>query len=162
MKRLLMTTACLVGLSGLAQAAELTQAEAQKIVQSVSEGFAQSWAAKQPEKMVALFAVDGWRITDNGPIVGKDALTKHWTEIMQVAKLDDTQVDHIKVVDSNTISATGHWVATLTLPDQPAPLHGTGFWYETLAKQQDGTWKLAVEAYNVKPPGFQPANAKNP
>src|SRR5450631_3445546 len=85
MKRLLMTTACLVGLSGLAQAADLTQAEAQKIVQSVSEGFTQSWAAKQPEKMVALFAVDGWRVTDTGPIVGKDALTKHWTEIMQVA-----------------------------------------------------------------------------
>jgi uncharacterized protein (TIGR02246 family) len=151
MKRLLMASICVVGLTGLSQAADLTQDEAEKIVKQGAEQFFQSWQAKQPEKMVSLFADDGWRITDNGPIVGKEALLKHWTAVFQVANLDKTYIDYVKVLGSNNIQATGHWEATIRLPDQ-APQSATGFWVTTTTKQKDGSWKYSMEGYNVKMP----------
>jgi uncharacterized protein (TIGR02246 family) len=149
MKRLVLTAVCMLGLTGLAHAGDPTQADAEKIVKSFSQQFIQAWNAKQPEQMVALFADDGWRITDDGPIVGKEALLKHWTAVFQVANLDKTYVDYVKVLGSDNIQGTGHWEATLRLPDQP-PHSMTGFWVVTDTRQKDGSWKISMESYNVK------------
>ena len=151
MKRLLMASVGIVALSGLAHSADLTQAEAEKIVQQLGEQFLQAWQSKQPERMVSLFADDAWRITDTGPVIGKEALLKHWTAVFQVANLDSTHADHVKVIDDNNIQSTGHWEATIRLPDQP-PHSATGFWVVTDTKQKDGSWKLSMEGYNVKMP----------
>jgi uncharacterized protein (TIGR02246 family) len=151
MKRLLMALVCIVGLTGLAYAAELTQDEAEKIIKQQSEQFIQSWRAKQPERMVSLFADDGWRFTDTGPVIGREALLKHFTAVFQVANLDDTHLDYVKVIGNNNIQATGHWEATLRLPDQPFQSM-TGFWIATTTKQKDGSWKMSMEGYNVKMP----------
>ena len=78
MKRVLMASVFLLGLTGFTNAAELTQADAQRICQSLGDQFIQSFKAKQPEKMASVFTDDGWRITDNGPIIGKEALLKHF------------------------------------------------------------------------------------
>jgi uncharacterized protein (TIGR02246 family) len=151
MKRLSIASVCIVALSGLAHGADLTQAEAEKIAQQRVEQFTQAWQSKQPEKMVALFADDGWRITDAGPVIGKEALLKHWTAVFQVVNLVNTQADHVKVIDNDNVQATGHWEATIRLPDQP-PQSSTGFWVVTDTKQKDGSWRLSMEAYNVKMP----------
>jgi uncharacterized protein (TIGR02246 family) len=157
MKRLLMASVCIVGLTGLAHPAELTQAEAQKIYQPLEDQFTQYFKAKQPEKMASLFTDDGWRITDNGPIVGKEALLKHFEAVVKVVDLDNTYTDQVKVLDDNNIQATGRWEATLKLPNQPSqPM--TGFWIVTQTKQKDGNWKWAMEGYNVKMP--PPAKAQ--
>jgi hypothetical protein len=109
MKRLSIASVCIVALSGLAHGADLTQAEAEKIAQQRVEQFTQAWQSKQPEKMVALFADDGWRITDAGPVIGKEALLKHWTAVFQVVNLVNTQADHVKVIDNDNVRqpATG-------------------------------------------------------
>jgi uncharacterized protein (TIGR02246 family) len=151
MNRLVLTSVCMLGLTGLAYADDLTQADAEKIVNSIGQQFIQAWKAKQLEQMVSLFADDGWRITDNGPIVGKEALRKHWTAVFQVVTLDNTYPDYVKVLDSNNIQSTGHWEATIRLPNQ-APQPMTGFWVVTDTKQKDGSWKISMEGYNVKMP----------
>jgi uncharacterized protein (TIGR02246 family) len=154
MKQLILTSVCMLcmlGLTGLAYADDPTQPDAEKIVNSFRQQFIQAWNAKQPEQMVSLYADDGWRITDNGPIVGKEALLKHWTAVFQVAHLDNTYVDYVKVLGSNNIQATGHYEATIRLPDQ-APQSMTGFWVVTDTKQKDGSWKISMEGYNVKMP----------
>jgi uncharacterized protein (UPF0210 family) len=77
MKRLFMTLLCIVGLTGIAYADELNQVEAMRIYKGVQDQFTAAFKNKQVDKMVALFDNDGWRITDMGPVVGRDALTKH-------------------------------------------------------------------------------------
>jgi uncharacterized protein (TIGR02246 family) len=142
---------------GFLNAAELTQAEAQKIYQQLDDQFTQYFKAKQPEKMASLFTDDGWRITDDGPIVGREALLKHFEAVVKVVDLGDSYIDQVKALDENNIQATGRWKATLKLPDQP-PKPMSGFWVITQTKQKDGNWKWAMEAYNVKAP--PPPSAK--
>ena len=154
MKRLWMIV-CIMGLTSLAHAAEPTQAEAEKIVAQLGGQFMEAWQQKQPAQMVGLFADDGWRITDTGPIIGKEALLEHWTSVFPVVNLDSTHADHVKVIGNNNIMATGHWEATLQFPGQP-PHHATGYWVFTSTKQKDGTWKISMEAHNIKM-SFEPA-----
>jgi uncharacterized protein (TIGR02246 family) len=151
MKKLIMASVVLLGLAGFANAAELTQAEALKIWQPMGDRFVAAFKAKQGDKMAALYSDDGWRITDTGPIIGKEALIKHFEAVVKVFDLgNDTGGDQVKVLGNNNILATGHWQGTLKLPDQP-PLPQSGYWADTLTKQSDGTWKISMEAYNVKP-----------
>jgi uncharacterized protein (TIGR02246 family) len=151
MKRFLIASVCIVGLTGLANAANLTQAEAEKLYKPLEDQFTQYFKAKEPAKMVSLFADDGWRVTDTGPIIGKEALLKHFEAVIKVADLENTYTDHVKVLDDNNILATGRWEATLRLPNQP-PQPATGFWVVTQTKQKDGGWKWSMEGYNVKMP----------
>jgi ketosteroid isomerase-like protein len=149
MKRLLITLVCIVGLTGIVYADELSQAEATKIGKGIEDQFTEAFKNKQVDKMVGLFTDDGWRITDMGPVTGREDLTKHWDAVFKIADLQNTHTDQIKVVDNNNILATGHWEATLRLPNQP-PQPSTGFWALAISKQKDNTWKIAMEAYNVK------------
>jgi uncharacterized protein (TIGR02246 family) len=150
MKKLLMASVVLLGLTGFANAAELTQADAQKIGQGMEDQFVQAFKAKQGDKMAALYSNDGWRITDMAPIIGKEALLKHFEHVVKVFDLgNDAGIIQIKVLDSNNIQIFGQWDGTLKLPDQP-PLPQSGYWADTLSKQNDGNWKISMEAYNVK------------
>jgi len=151
MKGLLIASGLLLGLTGFANAADLTQADAQRIFQSLGDQFTQGFKAKQPEKMAAAFTDDGWRITDNGPIIGKEALLKHFEAVVKVFDLDNTYIDQVKVLDNETIQATGRWDGTLKLPNRP-PQPMAGFWVDTATKQKDGNWRWATDAYNVKMP----------
>ena len=74
MKHILMASVFLLGLTGFSNAAELTQTDAQKIWQPLEDQFTQYFKTKQPDKIASLFTDDGWRITDNGPIIGKGGL----------------------------------------------------------------------------------------
>ena len=104
MKRVLMASVFMLGLTGFLNAAELTQAEAQKIYQPLEDQFTQK--AKQPEKRASLFTDDRWRIRDNGPIVGKEAPLKHFQAVVKAGDLDNTYTDQVKVLDDNNIQAT--------------------------------------------------------
>jgi hypothetical protein len=98
MKRILMAAVCVLWSPGFLNAAELTQVEAQKIYQSLDDQFTQYFRAKQPEKMTSVFADDGWRITDDGPIVGKEALFKHFEAVVKVVDLGNTYTDQVKAL----------------------------------------------------------------
>jgi uncharacterized protein (TIGR02246 family) len=156
MKRVLMASVFLLGLTGLSNAADLTLADAQRIYQPLADQFIQSFKAKQPEKMAAVFTDDGWRITDNGPVIGKEALLKHFEAVVKVFDLSNAYVDQVKVLDNENIQATGRWEGTLKLPKQP-PRPMAGFWVVT-ATQKEGNWKWAMEGFNVKMP--PPPNPK--
>jgi ketosteroid isomerase-like protein len=151
MKRLLMASALMLLSPGFLNAAELTQAEAQKIYEPLGEQFIQYFKAKQPEKMASLYTDDGWRITDAGPIVGREALLKHFEGLVKVFDLDNAYSDQVKALDENNIQATGRWEGTLKVPNQP-PKPMSGFWVVTQTKQTDGNWKWAMEGFNVKVP----------
>ena len=107
--------------------------------------------------MTSVFADDGWRITDDGPIVGKEAVLKHFEAVVKVVDLGNTYTDQVKALDENNIQAAGRWEATLKLPNQPPKPIG-GFWVVVQTKQKDGNWKWATDIYNVKMP--PPARAK--
>jgi uncharacterized protein (TIGR02246 family) len=158
MKKVLTASGFLLALTGFANAAELTQAEAQKISQSLEDQFVQAFKAKQPEKIASLFTDDGWRITDVAPVIGKAALLKHFEGAVKAFDLTEAHIDQVKVLDNESIQTTGQWEGTLKLPNLP-PQPQAGFWVETATKQKDGTWKVAMEAYNVKMP-VPPSGAK--
>ena len=157
MKRTLVASVFLLGLTGFANAADLTQADAQRMVQPRLDQFVQAFKAKQPEKMASIYTDDGWRVTDNGPVVGKEALLKHFEAVVNVFDLDDAHIDQVKVLDNENIQSTGRWAGTLKLPNLP-PQPQAGFWVDTVTKQKDGNWKLAMDGYNVKMP--PPPSAK--
>jgi uncharacterized protein (TIGR02246 family) len=155
MKRVLISCVFLLGLTRLTNAADLTQADAQRIYQPLADQFIHAFKAKQPAKMAALFTDDGWRITDSGPVIGKEALLKHFEGTVKVFDLDHAHVDQVKVLDNENIQATGRWEGTLKLSNQP-PRPMAGFWVVTATEQKDGNWKWAMEGFNVKmppPPG---------
>jgi uncharacterized protein (TIGR02246 family) len=153
-----MASVFLAALTGLTNAAELTQADAQRICQPLGDRFVEAFKAKQPEKMASVFTDDAWRITDFGPIMGKQALLKHFEAVVKVFDLANSHADHFMVLDNENILVTGHWEGTLKLPNQP-PQPQAGFWVDTVTRQKDGNWKLSMDGYNVKmlrPPSAKP------
>lgn len=103
MKRILVASVFLVGLTGLTNAADLTAADAQRICQPLGDQFIEAFKAKQPEKMASVFSDDAWRITDFGPIMGKEALLKHFEAVVKVFDLDNSHLDQVMVLDNQNI-----------------------------------------------------------
>jgi hypothetical protein len=94
--------------------------------------------------MASVFTDDGWRITDFGPFIGKEALLKHFEAAVKVFDLDNAHLDQVKVLDNENILSTGHWEGTLKLPNLP-PQPQSGFWVDTATRQKDGNWKVTMD-----------------
>ena len=97
MKHILMASAFLVGLTGLTHAADLTQADAQRICQPLGDQFIEAFKAKLPARMASVFTDGAWRITDEGPIIGKEALLKHFEATVKVFDLANSHADQFMV-----------------------------------------------------------------
>jgi ketosteroid isomerase-like protein len=105
--------------------------------------------------VAAFFAEDAVLVTNQGPIYGREAIEKHFTDVFQkyhfsnhTAKADQYS-PHIIGTAGNEMWSNGEWSETLQeKTGDPIPL--TGYWSEIYVREGD-TWKVRMQMWNITP-----------
>jgi uncharacterized protein (TIGR02246 family) len=123
--------------------------------------------------IAAQFARDGVFVTTEGPITGRQAIQKYFTELYRrwhpkdyLTKLDGNAV-HLIGTAGNELWATAEWSETGQGKNgEPLPIRG--HWTRIYIREGDD-WKIQVSAMNVTPDSvillnrsFKPAPAATP
>jgi ketosteroid isomerase-like protein len=105
--------------------------------------------------IAALYTRDGVMVTTEGPIIGRQAIQKWFTDLYQrwhpknhIDKLDGNSPQLIGTA-GNELWATGESSETgLGKNGQPIPIKG--YWAETYVREGDD-WKIRVSAFSTTP-----------
>ena len=105
--------------------------------------------------VAALFTRDAVLVTIEGPIFGRQAIHKYYTDLYQwwhpkncITKLDENAA-HLIGTAGNELWATGEWNETgQGKTGEPLPIQG--YWACLYVREGDD-WKIRVSAYNVTP-----------
>ncbi len=105
--------------------------------------------------MAAFFTEDAVLVTDRGPVYGREAIEKHFTDLLQnvhfsnhIAKADQYS-PHIIGTAGNEIWSTGEWSLTIRGQDF-GPLEEKGYWSEIYVREGDA-WKVRMQTWNITP-----------
>jgi ketosteroid isomerase-like protein len=109
----------------------------------------------------ALYTEDAVEVTDHGPIFGREAIEKHYADMIQKVHFsnhvltDDQDSPHIIGTDGNRVWETGGWSATIQGKDWgPTQVKG----YRSVIREGDDL-KIRMLIWNITP---APAPAATP
>ena len=105
--------------------------------------------------VAAFFTRDAVSVTTEGPIIGRQAIQKYYTELYQrwhsknfIVKVDGN-APHLIGTAGNELWATGEWSDTGQVKNgESIPLKG--YWSAIYVREGDD-WKIRVDAGNVTP-----------
>jgi uncharacterized protein (TIGR02246 family) len=122
-----------------------------------------------PGAAAAAYTRDAVFLTPFGPIIGREAIQKWYTDLYQyqnrpknlIIKVDGNAY-HLIGTAGNELWATGEWSETGYNNGEPFPMKG--YWADILVREGDG-WKSRVDAWNFTPDSViaqQPAATPSP
>ena len=112
----------------------------------------------------ALFTEDAVYMTDRGPIKGREAIEKMYTDLFQKVHFSDHVITvdqdspHIIGSDGKTLWATGGWSSTIKVENSD-PIQIKGFW--SVIREGDDL-KIRMLSPNVAPPDAKPSPTATP
>jgi ketosteroid isomerase-like protein len=104
--------------------------------------------------IASFFTEDAVLVTDQGPIYGREAIEKHFTDVLQKDRFinqtskADQYSPHIIGTAGNEMWSNGEWSLTIQETD-PIPLKG--YWSEIYVREGDA-WKVRMQMWNITPP----------
>ena len=121
----------------------------------------EAWNNDDAVALGALFTQDAILVTDQGPIYGRQAIEKYYTDLFQKLHFSndhimlDADSPHLTSTAGNEMWATGRWSQTLESQNF-GPIELKGFWSATKARE-GGSWKTRMAAWNItrEPPASQ-------
>jgi uncharacterized protein (TIGR02246 family) len=106
--------------------------------------------------LAAFFTEEAVYVTDRGPICGREAIEKYFTDLFQNVDFSshianaDQDSPHIVGTAGNEMWATGSWSLThQEKGGEPMPLNG--YWSEIYVREGDA-WKVRMQMWNITPP----------
>ena len=126
------------------------------------EKYNEAWDKNDANAVAAFFADDGVLVTNEGPIYGREAIEKHFTDVFQNLHFSnhvdkaDQHSPHAIGTAGKEMWANGEW--SLTLQEKsgdPIPLKG--YWSEIYVREGDAL-KVRMQMWNITPP--PPAETK--
>lgn len=131
-----------------------------KAISDAEAQASQAWAAKDPEKIMALYADDVVLMTPGAEAVhGKDALRTSMKGMLADPAISLTfQASKVDVAKSGDLGYTmGSYKLTMTDPATHKPMNDHGSYVTTFRKQADGSWKAEADiATSEVPPMAAP------
>jgi ketosteroid isomerase-like protein len=154
LRSLMIVPALVIGLTVPATAQQISEREAQQVVEKEVAGFDSALRSKDVAKSAAVFTEDAVRVTPDGPVVGRSAIEKDLTEAFKVYNHDGSKVNQVKVING-MIFANGSWGGKIQGPSGLSQIKG--FWSNTWVLD-GGIWKMRMDAFNQTqlPPSVTP------
>ena len=126
----------------------------QKIL-AICKAYDEATNNTDPAAIAALFTRDGVFVSTEGPIFGRQAIQKWYTDLYQswhpknhITKLDGN-VPHLIGTAGNELWATGEWSETgQGKTGEPIPIKG---YFSTIYVREADDWKIRVDAWNDTP-----------
>jgi uncharacterized protein (TIGR02246 family) len=106
--------------------------------------------------LAGLFTEDAVFVTDQGPILGRQAIEKWYTDLFQTMHFSnhsgtiDQDSPHSMATADSGIWATGGWTVTVKGKDF-GPVEAKGY-YGAIYVREGDTWKKRMETWNLTPP----------
>ena len=120
-----------------------------------------AWNNNDAAALAAIYTEDGIKVTDQGPIHGRQALEKWYAELFKTwhPKNYILKTDSLRIIGTaDNIAANGEWSMTLQGKNgEPIPLKG--YWAAIYVREGDD-WKCRLDVFNVTPPPPAPAQTK--
>ena len=120
-----------------------------------------AWNNNDAAALAAIYTEDVIKVTDQGPIHGRQALEKWYAELFKTwhPKNYILKTDSLRIIGTaDNIAANGEWSMTLQGKNgEPIPLKG--YWAAIYVREGDD-WKCRLDVFNVTPPPPAPAQTK--
>jgi uncharacterized protein (TIGR02246 family) len=150
-----------VGLIGLAfnfalptfaQQKDLADPETTQKILALTKEYGEAFNNNDRATIAALYTRDAVLVTTVGPIIGRQAIQKYYTELYQwwhpknlIIKVDG-DAPHLIGTAGNELWATGEWIDTGQGKNgEPLPIKG--HWAHIYVREGDG-WKIRVDVWN--------------
>jgi ketosteroid isomerase-like protein len=138
----------------------------QKIL-AIGKAYDEGETNSDPAAIAALFTDDGVFVTQNGPVNGRQAIEKWYTDLFQewhpkthMIKFDGN-APHLIGTAGNKLWATGEWSETLQ-GKTGGPISIGGYWGAMYVREGD-VWKMQMLTWNQKlPPPAAPSPTASP
>jgi uncharacterized protein (TIGR02246 family) len=153
-----------VGLIGLAfnfalptfaQQKDLADPETTQKILALTKEYGEAFNNNDRATIAALYTRDAVLVTTVGPIIGRQAIQKYYTELYQwwhpknlIIKVDG-DAPHLIGTAGNELWATGEW-GDIGQGKNGELLRYKGYAAHILVREGDG-WKIRVDAWNVTP-----------
>ena len=156
-----------------AQQKDVADPQTTRKILALVKAHAEGKNSHDPAAIAANYTRDAVFVTTEGPIIGRQAIQKWWTDLYQwwhpkncIDKLDGN-APHLIGTAGNELWATGEWSETgQDKNGEPIPIKG--YWTCIYVREADD-WKIRVNAMNVTPDSvirihqsFAPQSAATP
>jgi ketosteroid isomerase-like protein len=128
-----------------------------------SKGWDDALNSNSIDAVLALYTDDAVEVTNQGPIVGREAIKKRYEELMKLFHTTDHvgKVYHSYMIgtDGNTVWSDGEYTFKSAGKDG-APVSYKGYW-SSISVREGGVWKDRMQTWNVLPtpgPSVTPAD----
>jgi uncharacterized protein (TIGR02246 family) len=142
-------------LSTYAQQKDVADPQTTQKILALMKAFDEAHNNHDPAAVAALFTRDAVIVAPEGPIIGRQAIQKWYTEIYKWwhLKNSSTKIDgnapHLIGTAGNELWATAEWSETGQGKNgEPIPIKG--YWAEIYVREADD-WKIQVSAFNTTP-----------
>jgi ketosteroid isomerase-like protein len=122
---------------------------------SLGAKFTVAWNNNDAAALAALFTKDAVLVTNTGPIYGRDALEKYYTDLFKqvhfsnhIAKPDQYS-PHVIGAAGYEVWSNGEWSNTIQGKDW-GPIDQKGYW-GSIDVREDGVLKCRMQTWNITP-----------
>jgi ketosteroid isomerase-like protein len=138
----------------------------QKVFAAIYKGFAEARNNNDAAAIAAHYTRDAVFVTPDGPIIGREAIQKWYTDLYQFwqpknlgGKADGNAL-HVIGTAGNEFWATGEWSETGQGKNgEPIPIKG--YWASIYVREGDD-WKIRLDAWNESPERVHQSFAPQP
>jgi ketosteroid isomerase-like protein len=148
----------------LAQQTNTPDPQLRQQLLALAKKFEDAWDNNDAAALAALFTEDAVLVNDSGPVNGRQAIEKYYTELFQKVHFtnnrttyNDPNCPHMIGTDGNTMWENGEWSMTWQVKGSD-PVQGKGY-HASIAVREGGVWKKRMLINNITP---APAAAPSP
>jgi ketosteroid isomerase-like protein len=138
-----------------AQQKETVDPQTNQKILAIGKAYDEGENANDAAAIAALFTEDAVFVTDRGPVNGRQAIEKLYTDLYKgwhpknhITKFDGN-APHLIATAGNELWATGEWSET-GQGETDGPIPVKGYWAAIYIREGDD-WKLRMLAYNITP-----------
>jgi uncharacterized protein (TIGR02246 family) len=142
-------SALAIGLATPAAAQQASEQDARQAAESVVQAYNKAYQTKDASALAALYTEGATFVTLNGPLVGRAAIEKYYTEGFKAFAAEPAKLDRVIMIGDAARLRIGRWSGVSQSAN--GPIRVDGYW--TTADVQEGkTWKIRMEMDNVTMP----------
>jgi uncharacterized protein (TIGR02246 family) len=149
-RSLMILSALTMGLAMPAAAQHISDQDAWKAGDSVVQAHNRASQAKDAAGLAALYAEDATLVGPDGPVFGRAALQKQFTDELKSFTAEPAKLERVTMIGDTVRLRTGSWSGMFQSPGG-GPVHVKGYWATTDVRDGE-TWKIRMETWNVTMP----------
>jgi ketosteroid isomerase-like protein len=131
---------------------------------ALAKSFEDAWNSNDAVALAALFTEDAVLVNDSGPVNGREAIKKYYTDLFQNVHFSNNvttyapESPHIVCPNCDEVWENGAWSMTWQVKGGD-PVHGKGY-HASVAVREGGVLKKRLLVSNVTPAPAAPAQTK--